>query len=395
MCGNRPKPKYGEFRTSKTVDENPLARRSHAVAVETEMTMTMLMSLNPVSRRRPRNAPWPNILPDRGVLAVVLLPLVLGSCVGVRWRQTGLEYNENGVAIWRESQFDEESRVLPQGNEHPVDDIPATQIGALLHGLTYEHERLIRSDETGPVFLAREVARIAGPLAEVLSKLGPDERARFMLCRTEKELFIFESRVCTSGVAFRKGGVFELAFDSIRDEPDDEAGDPRSLRFYTNPTAITNSSYRVIPPPKVHNHHNRETQQEYPLWVSASGTVLAELEQALAARIAAELGKTPGVQTDSTARPSPAVVTGPPPPSVPVVSSSPAGGPGVPRKLSMEVRGCSFYKYNGRIYGLPPGTGPLDPQKLRNNQYELIFPGTTIAEVRHGILEAARAGILK
>ena len=79
------------------------------MAVETEMTMTMtmLMSLNPFSRRRPRNAPWPKILPDRGVLAVVLLPLVLGSCVGVRWRQTGLEYNENGVAIWRESQFEE------------------------------------------------------------------------------------------------------------------------------------------------------------------------------------------------------------------------------------------------------------------------------------------------
>ena len=267
-----------------------------------------------------------------------------------------------------------------------------------MHGLTYEHERLIRSNETGPVFLAREVARIAGPLAEVLSKLGPDERARFMLCRTEKELFIFESRVCTSGVAFRKGGVFELAFDSIRDESVDEEGDPRSLRFYTNPTAITNSSYRVIPPPKVHNHRNLETQQEYPLWVSASGTVLAELEQALAARIAAELGKTPGVQTDSTARPSPAVVTGPPPPSVgpaAVVSSSPTGGPGVPRKLSMEVRGCSFYEYNGRIYGLPPGAGPLDPQKLRNNQYDLIFTGTTIAEVQSGILEAARAGSLK
>lgn len=333
---------------------------------------------------------------------LLLILLTLCSCRSTGWRPAERIHSDQVLSLYLERYRDDESDAVPQGLAHPI-RVSEEQVAALLASLSFHEDRMIIEDREDHLFPSELIWQLAGPLAEGLGRLGPDERLRFLVHRPERHL-VFMSIYLTSGVLFSaEPGRLDIALDTIEERrlPDDFDRD--SHRFYRKPTRITSSDFRLQGPEGLTRVPRTDSPEPHPLWARIpldrlDGLVARARESQEAAKPTPasaprpEPGPAPSPRPEPAPRPEPEVVQDAPPAPAPGPVEKPS--PGTSITSILIYRGCNVYRSGQRYYGLPAGAGPFDREKFEKGAYRLAFQGDSLREVTSRIDEAAEAGLL-
>jgi hypothetical protein len=336
--------------------------------------------------------------------AAVVLASSLSSCRGDHWRQTELLHANAGLAVYREQFVDSETGVVAQAYAHPVNVTPE-ELGVLFTRLRVSEDRLLGDAEEARLLHRVQAAELAAALSDALARVGPDERVRFLSCQDERFLGVFRSLTCSSGVVFAsEPGRLEVAFDAIHERPDAEDGNLRTVRFHRRPTEITESGVRLIVPEGVSRRRDEASGQKLPLWISVELEELArqanQLEEEQAAERLAIEAVEEKVQAQAEAQAQAREATR----SAAEATTSDTAVSGaarddelapqaaVPRRVAL-FRGCTVYELDGEYYALPPGSEPLDAQRLSAGEYDLVFVASSIEEIIARLRAAEASGL--
>ncbi len=326
-----------------------------------------------------------NIIPMSKSLVLLVALLSLNSCVTVGWKQAELLESNDFVSIYLEEYRGEEREPVDQGLQHPIIDLDVHQLAALFASVSYRESRLLLDDHQGSLIHERIVWDLAEALAKHLPNLTSAQRLRFLVHRMER-VAIFTGVYLTSGVLFsEEEGKVDLAIDMIEERflPDDV--DPKSMRFYRKPTRMFNSGYSLQLPKGFTLTTNSESNRTHPLWFKAPISEINNLvEIAKEAKSKSNTPKTVITQPKTNEEPKVTIKK----------TSAPNESSSTPKSL-IVYQGCDIYQVGSQYYGLPPGSGTLDLDKIKNRSYKLIFQGNNVKEVTSSIDQAVEAGLLK
>jgi hypothetical protein len=174
-------------------------------------------------------------------------------------------YSASGVVLYREYQQQGADR-LAQRFLHPV-DISAEKTAWTLRSLVYEKRALFGKPEDVVVFTPQEVKALAEPLSLALGAIGPNERLRFLVMRSNwKDVLLAPTG--TSAVVFRReAGVLNFAFDAVHDAVSgDETGNPRNIAFRIEPTTYVDAS-PLVPHPGTRLRVDPVSGKPFPRWL--------------------------------------------------------------------------------------------------------------------------------
>lgn len=214
-------------------------------------------------------------------LWVVLVPPITfagASCKGHPWKSE-LVYSQAPVAVYAERKL-EKGQIVPQGFVHPP-ELKPDHLRAVFGSMKFSRSGLFQGPGTEPIFTEPEVEALVDPLIRALAKLGPDERARFLVARTAwRPLFLGPKG--TSGVVFfTRAGQMDLAFDMLHDTLADEAGDPERVSFSVDPVQYTGKHREIQPLPGIHYVEAAPGGKTPSRWVTVN---LAEVAAAVDSR---------------------------------------------------------------------------------------------------------------
>ncbi len=214
-------------------------------------------------------------------LWIVLVPLINfagASCKGNPWKRE-MVYSQAPVAVYTERRL-EKGQIVPQSFAHPQ-ELKPDHLRAVFGSMKFSRTGRFQGPAAEPIFTEAEVEALVDPLNRALAKLGPDERARFLVARTAwRPLFLGPKG--TSGVVFfTQAGQMDLAFDMLQDTLADEAGDPERASFGIDPVQYTGKHHEIEPLPGVHYVEPAPGGKTPSRWVKVN---LAEVAAALDSR---------------------------------------------------------------------------------------------------------------
>ncbi len=182
---------------------------------------------------------------------ILALPILLAgaSCKGNPWKRE-MVYSQAPVAVYTERKI-ENGQPSPQGFAHPQ-ELKPEHLSAVLASLKFTRNGLFKGPTTEPIFTDSEVAALVDPLSRTVSKLGPDERARFLVARTAWRPLFLGPKGTSAVVFFTRSDQMDLAFDLLQETLNDEAGDPERMSFPHDPVEIRGRRSEIDPLPGVH-----------------------------------------------------------------------------------------------------------------------------------------------
>lgn len=166
----------------------------------------------------------------------VTLALAAVGCGGSAWQREVI-YSASGVTIYRERPK-EGSDLPPPSFLHPVSVSPEV-LEIALGRMGYQERPLFRSAKDLPLFLPQEAKELSLPLSLALRLVGPTERIRFLVTRSNWSA-VFVGISGTSAVVFReREGTLDVAFDYVQEKLlGAENGDPAEVVYREEPTEI-------------------------------------------------------------------------------------------------------------------------------------------------------------
>jgi hypothetical protein len=168
------------------------------------------------------------------------------GCGGSAWQREVI-YSASGVTIYREWPKDGGER-KPPTFLHPVRVNPDL-LEAAFSTMKYQERPLFRSVREVPLFVPEEARELSLPMSLALRSVGPTERLRFLVTRSNwSEMFVGTSG--TSAVVFRdREGILDVAFDYVHEKLlGAENGDPAEVVYREEPTEVV-SGHPLVPGP--------------------------------------------------------------------------------------------------------------------------------------------------
>src|ERR1041385_1463141 len=201
----------------------------------------------------------------RLIAAAMLAGAVLtsGACRSSEWKRS-LVHARFPVFIYIEHR-EKDGQPMPLGYAQPA-DVPPEEISFVLRSLTYNAWGLFKGSRVEPVFSAGDVEALAPRLSDALSKVGSDERVRFLFSRKVDGAFRSTPAGVSAVVFLPTKERLDLAFDLLNESLPDDA-DPRAMAFRKDPTAITGRREEIIPPAWASIRRAESGNEVYPRWV--------------------------------------------------------------------------------------------------------------------------------
>jgi hypothetical protein len=233
------------------------------------------------------------------------LILLLATGCSSPWKREQI-YSRSGVALYREYKLAGGEKAA-LGYRHPV-EIDPEKMALILSHLNWRDSYFLglKKPVDLHVFNPTEVQASAKALCIALHAMGPDDRLRFLVTRSNwTEAFLGTQG--TSGVMFSaKEGILEIAFDRIQERiAGGEGGEPMDVTF-NDPLEVT-SADPILPSGAIALRVEPETGVEYPRWVEVKIDQVASLAAAPAAPGTAPPGGS--AAPAQTPKPAPTVAT--------------------------------------------------------------------------------------
>ena len=203
----------------------------------------------------------------RFFIMIVASAVFLTACAGPRWVRTPVVKDRNFVIALEHCE--EKGAVVTGAYTHPY-EVASEDLGMLMRGLTYvERGGLQTGEQTGHVFQAEEIDRLAPALAGALNVADGSQRIRFISYKREKALIFYVSRE-TEGVVFTESGNrLNMAFSRINSEIDPDSVNDFYEDFSRMDPLDIRSADTVLNP--IHTFGWRkelDTGNDAPMWIT-------------------------------------------------------------------------------------------------------------------------------
>jgi hypothetical protein len=243
-------------------------------------------------------------------LGLWLTGLAVSGCAGSPWTRE-VSFVSAGVVLYKERKFEDGTQV-PLGYAQPV-KLPTEKLLDLFRSLVFEQHSLLHSPKDASLFTEEEATRLAEPMSAAIASIGPDERLRFLVTRSNWSAVVF-GMDATSGVIFSTApGTLQLAFDHIQERiSGGDGGDPALVVFRLDPTEMEDV-YPILAPTGT-KVHVAQDGRVFPRWLEVDLARVVSRPAPKAADSAGGVSSAPGA-TPGPATQSPTGVDSAPGPS--------------------------------------------------------------------------------
>lgn len=304
-------------------------------------------------------------------IASVFLGLV--GCQVSPWKRELFEPGNAGTAVYLEVKHDVDGLEEDLGYAHPI-ELSESEVSGFLSSLRYVKDQFLSERFEGALFTAEEIGRVVPSVVRALAEVGPNQRVRFVVMRTNRHFSVFQSVDCTSGVVFKTApDEIHFAFDYLHEELAEDSMDPREVSLHREPTEVVDASYTLVPPEGV-SHHTGQGGVRHPRWVTVDPV-----------RVQASAASIPGVVETPKTIASPSASKNLATPS-PAVASEPESSVSNAVRTITEFRGYAIVQVGDTFYGLPRANDKAKPGDAG------VFSGDSAGAVVNAILEAEKSG---